>query len=627
MKTRTLAGYPYNPHGDKTKHEDMPMDTAQALKQMISSEQAGRFDEAEALCTKILATVPEQPDALHFSGLLRKRAGDAAAAEQFYRRSLEANPDQPAVHNNLGNLLAAVELYDQAIEAYHQATALAPAYADAWFNLGLAESAKADFAAAVTALQKASEISPGDPRIWNSLGIAHKEMDELDQAIKAYERAIELQPDNVKALQNLGVVLKLAERLDDAIQCFDKALKIDPVLPEVQYNRANALNEKGRIQEAIKGYEKTISIKPDYMMAHDSLNELHWQHGNSDQFGASYVGAISWAPESVDLRVKFARSLELEGELEGAEEVLKVALAELGSDPGIHYRLARILWTRGLVDEAVNHLETAVRARPDEMEYRLLYARFLIAAGEYEQALPHLDAVERVDPYKQLMWAYRGLCWRFLGDERDAWLNDYETFVQARRLEAPQGYDNLDHFMQDLRNALIDMHTTQKQPLEQSVQGGTQTPGRLLHKPVKEIQLFRQVLEQQISEYLAGMPDDPTHPFLSRKTNRTQFAGSWSVRLKSGGYHLNHVHPEGWISGPTYIEVPLCIRDDDSDRKGWVTFGESGLYLGPEREQIVTAVKPEVGMCAFFPSYIWHGTIPFHSDEYRMTAPMDAVPT
>ena len=98
------------------------------------------------------------------------------------------------------------------------------------------------------------------------------------------------------------------------------------------------------------------------------------------------------------------------------------------------------------------------------------------------------------------------------------------------------------------------------------------------------------------------------------------------MRLKSEGFHVNHVHPAGWISGPTYIEVPASITGDDPERQGWVKFGESGLDLGPEREIIAKAVRPVPGLVALFPSYTWHGTFRFYSDEYRMTAPFDGVP-
>jgi hypothetical protein len=38
------------------------------------------------------------------------------------------------------------------------------------------------------------------------------------------------------------------------------------------------------------------------------------------------------------------------------------------------------------------------------------------------------------------------------------------------------------------------------------------------------------------------------------------------------------------------------------------------------------SVTPEVGLLVLFPSYFWHGTLPFKSEEPRLTVAFDAVP-
>ena len=36
-------------------------------------------------------------------------------------------------------------------------------------------------------------------------------------------------------------------------------------------------------------------------------------------------------------------------------------------------------------------------------------------------------------------------------------------------------------------------------------------------------------------------------------------------------------------------------------------------------------IQPEPGMLVLFPSYMWHGTAPFFSDETRLTCAFDLV--
>ncbi len=113
---------------------------------------------------------------------------------------------------------------------------------------------------------------------------------------------------------------------------------------------------------------------------------------------------------------------------------------------------------------------------------------------------------------------------------------------------------------------------------------------------------------------------------MRRKTGRFAFSGSWSVRLKSDGFHVNHVHPKGWISSACYIELPSAMKSaGPSDRSGWIRFGQSPHELG-ERDVVGRWVRPGEGVLVLFPSYTWHGTEAFTADAVRMTVAFDAVP-
>ena len=59
--------------------------------------------------------------------------------------------------------------------------------------------------------------------------------------------------------------------------------------------------------------------------------------------------------------------------------------------------------------------------------------------------------------------------------------------------------------------------------------------------------------------------------------------------------------------------------------QGVLTFGEPGIVTTPPLAAEYT-VRPEVGMLVLFPSYFWHGTVPFSSNQARLTVAFDAVP-
>jgi Putative 2OG-Fe(II) oxygenase len=59
--------------------------------------------------------------------------------------------------------------------------------------------------------------------------------------------------------------------------------------------------------------------------------------------------------------------------------------------------------------------------------------------------------------------------------------------------------------------------------------------------------------------------------------------------------------------------------------EGWIKFGEPGVptlpALGPEHFE-----KPEPGLLVLFPSYMWHGTMPFPGEQTRLTLAFDLLP-
>src|SRR5690606_35496254 len=110
-------------------------------------------------------------------------------------------------------------------------------------------------------------------------------------------------------------------------------------------------------------------------------------------------------------------------------------------------------------------------------------------------------------------------------------------------------------------------------PLHQSLRGGTQTSQSLLADPDPRIKAFLAALRQPLEDYRQALGDDRRHPLSARNAGPTRIAGCWSVRLQRGGFHVNHVHPEGWLSSAYYVDVPAEV-EDVAAKSGWIKFGE-----------------------------------------------------
>lgn len=588
----------------------------------------GDLLQAERHFRNILSHIPGEPNANHLLALVHRRQGRLSMAETLMRRALETSTKPAEIHNNLGNLLKDTDRLDEALISYGNALEADPSFADAWFNKGLTLQRQGDGAAACAALQQALALKPAEARYANALGVCLKDEGRLQDAERAYRQALDGNPGYIKALNNLGALLRQMNRQSEALTIYEKAVALAPRLPELRYNLGNVLYELDQQDKADEAYRTAIALKPDYLEVHETLNRIYWESGRHNLFGRSYAVAIDMAPQVPALYETAARSHELADQTDTALNMVDRGLHACGPVPGLLRRKARLIANRGDVEAAFSLFHQALQGAPDDTGLRMDTARLLIQKGQYDDALHHLDHVKRIKPYDQEMWAFRGLCWRLTGDERDHWLNDYERFVQSQPIDVPDGYGLLEDFLADLEEALLSLHRTTTRPLDQTLRGGTQTHGHLFKRDEPVIQALRQMLERAVLRYINDLPDDDTHPLLSRKTDRIRFAGAWSVCLSGSGFHVNHVHSAGWISSAFYVALPPSDDGTDAAREGWIKFGESGLDLGPERERIGRVIRPEAGLLALFPSYVWHGTYPFAGapDVYRLTAPFDAVP-
>jgi len=121
-------------------------------------------------------------------------------------------------------------------------------------------------------------------------------------------------------------------------------------------------------------------------------------------------------PDYADGWVNVARARIQEGNMEGAEEVLRKALEK---DPALaktHFFLATALKARGRYDEALEHLRTAAERYPRDRVVRNQIGRVLFLKRHYKEAITELQRVLEIDPEDLQAHYNLMLCWQGLGE-------------------------------------------------------------------------------------------------------------------------------------------------------------------------------------------------------------------
>ncbi|HEY3718603.1 MAG TPA: tetratricopeptide repeat protein, partial [Roseiarcus sp.] len=207
------------------------------IDEAVRHQREGRLDRAKALLVKGLAARPEDPDALHWLGVLCIQKDDISAGIDWITKSIALNPFAAAPHNNLGVALAALGRFDEAVDAYGAAIA----------------------------------IDPGDLDALNNRGNALYELHRLGEALASYDRALAIQPNDAEVLNNRANVLFALNRHADALVSYDRALAIMPNYANALNNRGNTLRALDRHEDAIADFQHLLNLQPDYEYARGEL--------------------------------------------------------------------------------------------------------------------------------------------------------------------------------------------------------------------------------------------------------------------------------------------------------------------------------------------------------------------
>ena len=397
--------------------------------------------------------------------------------------------------------------------------------------------------------------------------------------------------------------------------------------PEVFLNIANTLVGLGRLGEAANHYLKAINLNPRSNFAHENLNNVLWQMGRGADVGKSYAFARQAIPNDPDIHEMAAEGLMQFTRYEEAEADLAAA-ARLRPNTAGQYRL----WTalrlgQERPEEAMSLAKAGLQHMPEERDLLRKLAEAALLANQPAEAFDAARRIAALDPFDQHAAAYTATALRLMGRSSEAHqLYDYERLVHQVELPAPAGHADLGAYHQALADALDTLHHAQHEPIYQTLRNGTQTHEGLFTRPGVDrtvVELGAAVMAAA-ERFIAGLPDMPGHPFVGRKGSKMEWSGSWSVRLRGGGFHTDHIHPKGWISGVYYVDMPDCLIDEEA-KPGWIKFGEYSRPIGPSLPW-EKAVRPRPGLLVLFPSYMWHGTLPTTGDQQRLTVAFDIAP-
>jgi len=483
----------------------------------------------------------------------------------------------------------------------------------------------------------------------------------INQTVTAHQRL-----DQAKSLTEMtaelanieGRVLKASGDWAAAEEAYNRAENLDPTFDRVKINRlallsgsdqpkrvleelasgfdygdagkmakSQAFIDLGRYEDALsfledfkaEGYaDKIRETSPLYPPSLNVVINSYEMRGARDKSLATLDAISETAPPAAKLEViNLLQRLE---ETDKSAAELEVLIKAYPENVDVLCGAANAARLSGHVDESCEIYQSALTLLPGNFAAMLGYAQAAIAAGRFADAQTLLQSALAQSPNNQALLALVATLLRKMGGAYSH-LYDYKNFVRVYDLTPPQGYADMAAFNSTLKEKLDELHVYQQAPINQTLRMGSQTEMdlSLIDDPV--LKAFFNAIDAPIRDYMESIGWDASHPLRRRNRGDYRISGAWSVRLSENGHHVNHVHPMGWISSAYYVDLPPNVNSESQE--GWIKFGQSNLDLGEQPEHIV---QPKAGRLVLFPSYMWHGTIPFSGSATRLTLPFDVVP-
>jgi tetratricopeptide (TPR) repeat protein len=287
-----------------------------ALGQLYS--QTKEIKEGRELYSQFIELFPDDPHGYLGMGQIYQIEGNMTDAINYYRKALSVDSDfmeplneivalklsekqyeealeicrqylplaanKAYIYNVMGEVSAAVDKNDDALQYFMDAAKLKPDWEVPFVNYGHVQIKKNNLKSAESVFKTALKINPQNPMSAFQLGWLNTQFKQFKDAKSHYEKALEIQPDFLPALNNLAFLLM--ERpdsdkdLDKAITLAKQAATIEVDNPNILDTLGWAYYKKGDYKQAKEHIERAIGLSPDNPVFHYHLGMVSYRLGD-----------------------------------------------------------------------------------------------------------------------------------------------------------------------------------------------------------------------------------------------------------------------------------------------------------------------------------------------------------
>jgi tetratricopeptide (TPR) repeat protein len=226
-------------------------------------DEQGRTEQADRLASAVLAREPQQEIALATAAQQAYRSGHMARARALVHAWLDVQPDHPAAHELLGNLLAAMDRFPGAAQHWTLALEQDPDQPGVLMRLGSYLTAAGEYPRAYELLKRAATLGEATAEALYQLAVSAYRLGLMSEAIAALHLALRQEPDFANAHVLMARSYLRHGRADLARIHDTRALELRPKYWPSALAIGQAALSRGQAAEALDAFTLVVQARPD----------------------------------------------------------------------------------------------------------------------------------------------------------------------------------------------------------------------------------------------------------------------------------------------------------------------------------------------------------------------------
>jgi len=405
-------------------------DIRQLLAELQMSQEIGDYQAAAKNWRYLTA---EEPNDLELQVGLAKayyRGESYQRASETAQRILELDSTHVLALEILLNAAIQTEDYERAQNAVTGLRAVDPNHPDvvtgqARIHNGLALRfyRDDDYENALEEFLAARALAPGLSRLLENIGWTYQRLDRIDEAIKVWEQLLDDRPDDVHILNLLARAHTAKGDYERAMAIYEESLEAEPEQTDILAARCKILHWAGRHGEAVRCCRELLSSYPDM----DEIRQLLAELQMSQEIGDYEASVDNWRyliaeePNDLERQVGLARAYyRSESYHQASETAHRVTELDSAHVPALEILLHASIRIEDY-DRAQNAVAGLRAAEPNHPDIATGHAQIhnglalrFYRGGDYERALEEFLSARALAPglsrlLENIGWTYRRL--------------------------------------------------------------------------------------------------------------------------------------------------------------------------------------------------------------------------